>query len=131
MIRIDRKIANAIKKLNPEEYESLEYDEYARALVLFNVEGVAVKSCSLPYAPRDAKEAINRLISAGYLKITSKHFGGFQFTTTSRLRHEFQFWLDAVTRDFWHGFFAGAISALAAAVIGALISYAAGIWQLK
>ena len=131
MIRMDRRIANTAKKLDPSEDESLDYNIANSSMDVIKFGTGVVRSISLPYSSADVKESLERLIAKGYLKRTIRYHGGFYFTTTALLRHRTAFWIDSLTQQFWSGFFSGVVSGPGTAALTALFTYIAGVWCWK
>lgn len=131
MIRIDRKVLRAVRRLTDNYHDEMRIDAGSSSIQLVRDYHQVVNSIHIDYSYEDILEAVHRLTDAGYLKISKRMYGGFFFCMTSLLKHRRAFWWDSFTKKFWCGFAAGILSGVIITVLGGLLlSYLRAKWGI-
>ncbi len=127
MIKTDRKIKNKILQLAPDMNDEIHYNPFECRLEIMKGYHEVSRSIPLEVEPQLVEESLQRLIDAGYLRVTFSFMGGYIFSITSRfvLRREF-FW-DNFTQKFTYGFITGVSTTVIAELLVAFFQATLGI----
>ncbi|WP_281522850.1 hypothetical protein [Mogibacterium timidum] len=115
MIRIDRKLSNAILKIS-DSYDSEFFYDIDENGIFFND-----KLYSVPIDKSEIKGSLVRLIDAGYLIPAANSWCTVEFSISPELKHAKAFWFDRVSKRFIYGFISGVLTSVTAMLLVKLI----------
>ena len=129
MIKTDRKLKNTIVKFKPSMNDYMIYDINSHEIHIVRPSELreTIRSTPVNIPSEQVNDSIQRLIEAGYLRISQKVMNGYFFSITSRfvLRHEFA--IESFSKKFWGGFFSGIVTSVIGGLLLLLIQGILGI----